>query len=269
MRKWFSWHAQNLNEKVGRNGSMLRNGRAWFRWGDKYRFHTEWIFLKFNFALSLQFEDDEEDILLHFALPLFSIYLGFGSPLLQKISRRFHDKEISLSIHDWAIWLKIFGDKWNWSKRDPWWQRGINFNIIDFIFGRTKYEKRTIKNYDNLVVPMPEGSYPIKSLEIHEDTWKRSRWPFPWHRCIRVSIDMDKGIPFPGKGENSWDCGEDASHGLTCLCESGTPEEAIGKMVESVLNNRRRYGGSIMWQPSNDQPPPSPTPGEELAARPS
>lgn len=45
---------------------------------------------------------------------------------------------------------------------------------------------------------------------------------------------------FMGKGENSWDCGEDGLYG--CGSEGSSLEDAITKTVSIVLRNRRKYG---------------------------
>ena len=95
------------------------------------------------------------------------------------------------------------------------------------------------------VVPMPERAYPA-SVKLFESTWKRPRWFAS--RMVRAEVKIEKGIPFPGKGENSYDCGDDALFGLTCKAD--TVEQAIAETVESALRNRRRYGGSVDWQPA-------------------
>lgn len=82
-------------------------------------------------------------------------------------------------------------------------------------------------------------------MELFESTWKRARW-FT-HKNVRASVDIPAGIPHPGKGENSWDCGEDRTYGLTTKAD--TVEKAIAAVVESSLRDRRRYGGDN-WTPS-------------------
>jgi hypothetical protein len=68
-----------------------------------------------------------------------------------------------------------------------------------------------------------------------------------------VDLDMKRDpVPFPGKGENSWDCGEDASYGFGCAAE--TLEEGIGKFVASKLRDRGRNGGRG-WTPTEDHRP--------------
>ncbi|HXI16285.1 MAG TPA: hypothetical protein VNM48_07925, partial [Chloroflexota bacterium] len=83
---------------------------------------------------------------------------------------------------------------------------------------------------------------------IFESTWGRRRWPH-WpltRRMVRADVQVPEGVPHPGKGENAWDCGEDATYALTCAEQ--TPEAAVGRLVESVLRDRRRYGGD-QWRP--------------------
>lgn len=58
-------------------------------------------------------------------------------------------------------------------------------------------------------------------------------------------------VPFPGKGENSWDCGEDAIMGAGA--DEPTPEAAVASVVKSALRNRRRYGGEG-WKPEKPAP---------------
>ena len=81
------------------------------------------------------------------------------------------------------------------------------------------------------------------ALKLEECEWKRPRWPWPVRRRT-ASIDVPKGIPHQGKGENSYDCGEDATFGLGC--EAWTVDEAISKMVASVLKSRAKYDGNAL-----------------------
>lgn len=69
-------------------------------------------------------------------------------------------------------------------------------------------------------------------------TWKRR-----FSTMVRdaYEIDMQEGIPFPGKGENSWDCGDDAYFGFS----GETIEKAVAHIVAETL--KRRYDG---WRPA-------------------
>lgn len=122
-----------------------------------------------------------------------------------------------------------------WHSKDPKWKR-FTLDFKRLLMGRMKCETVEGETTDAFV-PMPEGSYPAK-ITKETRTWRRTRVPF-W-RKVRVdySISIDGGIPFMGKGENSWDCGDDGLWGTG----GDSPEAAIANAVKSVLKNRKRYG---------------------------
>ena len=65
-------------------------------------------------------------------------------------------------------------------------------------------------------------------------TWKRR---FSTKVSDGYEIDMREGVPFPGKGENSWDMGDDAYYGFG----GETIEKAVSHIVAEV--QKRRYDG--------------------------
>jgi hypothetical protein len=149
-----------------------------------------------------------------------------------------------VDLHDGAIWWVIFVDRMGGQRGIPRWRHG-NFNPTDWALGRRQYSKEIVEGPVEVVVPMPEGTYPaVVTIEL--GTWKRPRWPWPAHRHS-YSIDILKAdgepngyIPIPGKGENSWDCGGDGT-----FSQSGpgrTVEAAIAGIIESTLKTRRRRG---------------------------
>jgi len=139
----------------------------------------------------------------------------------------------------WSLWDRQFESR----KEDPWWVRTHSFNPADFLLGRMKHEHEILSEYREVLVPMPEGCYKTKMREERR-TWTRPRfpwWPFT-HQQQYIEIEIEGGIPFEGKGENSWDCGEDGLWG--CSSSTWSYEKAIAHVVESVLESRKRYGGS-------------------------
>ena len=119
-----------------------------------------------------------------------------------------------------------------------WLQNGWRVAPMDVLFGRPVYSETLLESGETLI-PMPEGCY-VATYKLFISTWRRVRWPFPAH-LKRISIDVPKGIPHEGKGENSYDCGEDATYGTTC--SAAHLEDGIGQLVGSVLRDRKRYGG--------------------------
>lgn len=268
------FHWQNLNDKPGGlQGSGVRHGRAWWHFGERGVLGLEWGFFKPSFGVSFGAEaSDGVGLKASLCVSLFTLYVhAHGGPFAWAAKKilpwhdvehdgktyRIHaDREVSFRVFDWALQWTIWKD-WRdgWSSRDPRWRDG-SFDVVDFVFGRTSYEERVLLE-EPVVVPMPERGY-RGTVKIQERTWRRPRWPLVWHRRVGADVDMGKDpIPFPGKGENSWDCGEDALYGSSN--HATTASEAIAKVVESVLRSRHRHGGRD-WMPMVVEYPRGTTP---------
>jgi hypothetical protein len=246
------FHWQNLNDKpAGRTGSPLRHGRAWLRiLGGSINW--EWLLgridLGFRFAAR---QDEGLGFGFRFSVPLLTLYFSIDSfrpvaALARWLLRNAgcEDREISWSVHDWAIWWSVWRDSSSWSSTVPYWRSG-SFHIDDFVLGKAKYSSRVLSE-QAVKIAMPEGSYDA-TVKIEERSWKRPRWFV--RRIVGADVKIPAGIPFPGKGENSWDCGQDAVYGQSN--QASTVEGAVAAVVESVLRSRRRYGGSVDWAPQS------------------
>ena len=216
-------HYQNLTD--GRL-PIWRHGRAW--WG---QWHAEWCVLylpRFRFGIEKGGYDDNR-ITACFACGLFSIYLS------RSFARCFAHRELDISIHDGSVWVHPWiADDHSWDTSRPWYRRLIILRVSELVRGKDRYEC-TAGDPLEMLIPMPEGCYRATFTPTVQ-TW-RNRF-----RTIRregYSIDIPGGIPFEGKGENGWDCGEDGLFGTGC---EGSIEKGIGQVVSSVLESRRRYG---------------------------
>lgn len=155
---------------------------------------------------------------------------------------KYDGREVRVAIHDGAIWWNVWTSTSGWTSKRPRWRDG-NFNPTDFLLGDEDYNKREIETVDR-VVEMPEGPYPV-TVTMFESTWKRPRWPRA-RRMVRAEVKAERGIPHPGKGENAWDCDEDATYSSTS--PASNPDEAVESLRAYVLDRRRRYGGEG-WLP--------------------
>lgn len=141
---------------------------------------------------------------------------------------------------DWNHWQRWFGDpdgedvKYGGNDRVFCMWRS---NLLDAVFGRTVFARQLGKK-TKVVIDMPEGGYEA-TAQFEWCIWCRPRWPF---RKMRLETDMDcpKGLPFSGKGENSWDCGDDGLHGWSV--EGHDIQKAIRSGIDSCLKSRSRYG---------------------------
>jgi hypothetical protein len=161
------------------------------------------------------------------------------------------DHEIGVGIHDGCVWWKLLCASNEWHSKMPFWDSRSHWRqpvwpVVDWLLGKARYSSRELSTH---MAPyaLPEGEYPVK-ITLTECTWKRARWPKP--RVVRRAeikvLDQQRPIPVPGKGENGWDCGDDALYSLTTT--AATVDEALVKLHASVMRDRERYGGST-WLP--------------------
>jgi hypothetical protein len=261
MRQWIRrrFHWQNLNDKKdGLIGSGWKHGRAWFhrKWNEErggYGKRSRQICFSWNFeprwwigvAMNLFDGDNERDIGFNLNLGIAHFYLTLENFLSREKANR----------HNWAhkTGISYFEDHlsvdFHYAGSDCWdcegW-KGKHWScfVRDKLLGSAKYESCEIETVQ-VEVPMPEGVYSA-NVKLTEDSWKRPLWPIP-SKIRRAHIECERGIPYPGKGENSWDCDDDATYGLTC--PASTVEEAITALQQTVMRSRERYGGKN-WVPA-------------------
>jgi hypothetical protein len=250
---WAWFHSQNLSEDLPpgrRRGGKLRHGRCWLHWhldAKKLRqlvFNAEWLLLSGRFCcrLDLGGGDSDDDIQLSLGCGLFTVYLSVEG--LYCLGINVPGADIGVDVHNGCVWLNLWSRRNEWRSRDPWWRKTLCLHVVDWLLGEPRYQEELIIEQPCLI-PMPEGSYQ-GTAKLYKSTWTRARWSSTiLQRC---TIDITNGgIPVPGKGENSWDCGDDAIHGLTCTATS--IEDGVNKLVADAKETRERYGGS-RWTPS-------------------
>lgn len=273
------WHNQNLNDRRdGTTGPMWQHGRAWLHmhpeYGDdnkgkpytKRRWYSGNVCFCWTIpchhpgaSVDIGGQGCEDHVSLHFGLPfLFDVYLtfeGMGTQLLadRLIPKDDEGRETGIRFFDGGVWWDIWHTDMSWSNTTPRWRHG-NWHPLDTLFGRTNYTSRDLRT-ERVEIPMPEGVYPA-TVRFFASTWQRPRWPWAplTRRLVRAEITPDRPIAEPGKGENSYDQDDDAMYSLTT--NASRTEEAIAAVVESVLRTRRRYGGSVEWQPAEHEATP-------------
>lgn len=258
---WF--HSQNLNEnKHGEPKGLPYHGRCWLHFGKK-SFNFSWNFWTHFCGIELAFDPSEDGWKFHWAFPPVSFWWStnifskwmcklLASEKVDKWNQKYDGypgssrytefKIIDIRIFSWAFWWEFLKFDWGSSSKDPKWMR-FTFHFDDFFLGRMKHECVKIGEPKQVMVPMPEGEY-LTLMQLERSTWKRPR--LPWNSKVMTGYDITipKGIPHQGKGENSWDCGEDALMG--CYSEGDSLKEAIAKVQMTVLKDRKRYDGNMM-----------------------
>jgi hypothetical protein len=142
------------------------------------------------------------------------------------------------------------GEELVWSRAALWPGIHLTFHPrpLDWVLGRKQQCVTTKGEPQPVTIPMPEGNYP-GTMVREERTWKRKRSPWIAQRRTDYWVEIPDGIPTPGKGENSYDCCDDAIFGTG----GSSPAVAIANVTKAALRQREKYG-SKNWEPEGGWP---------------
>ena len=253
-------HHQNLDKRPGdrfqATGHLWKHGRAWAQIGEDYgKGKQPWLKLYGSWNLWSNFCglevscNDEDGLVFHVALPPVSFWLGIHLKWLRDWYFKHHAHTAGFRIFAWTIWLDLWSNEHEWRGDVPWWseyRRRWNWAPFDTLLGKWVLDERQLRT-EKIVVPMPEANYEGTAV-LKVRTRKRQRWPW-WpatQQWTAVDIDMTDPVPIPGKGTASYNCGEDATYGVSGPSES--IDAAVGDLVKRTLERRRQYGGKD-WKP--------------------
>jgi hypothetical protein len=259
MRHWF-W---NLNER----GRYMFHFRGTLHGERKSLLRYEaWS----GPALKLEYthgNSDENEANLSLGLIFFSLSLSWRIPESWCFKRKYiatwdNDREFTLIdgrcygfyTYEWAL-------SWKWNQRineslsgGPWWKQ-FYFRIDDFFLGRTEYMTHDLMDAENVAFKLGGKEFIMDSVRWYDATWFRRRIPLSLYgkKMVRAEMKINKPPMRSGKGENSWDCGDDGTFGLTTTWEHERPtwlnkkqmtKLAVQDYVTEVLKDAKRYGSS-------------------------
>jgi len=234
-KKGFPWHGRGSLYEQSSTGQRKSLGLEWSLFNKK---------IALGVSNSFDFLDNE--IKFGFRIPGFSLWLRAENFMPKSWLRKWEEasRETSISLFyeedskEWFFSWELWSDDLGWSQQKRSWWRKQFIGLNSLFWGEEKVKMTTYKSCE-FPIPLPEGNYPAK-IELKERLGKRKRWPFS-QKHFSADVKFLKPIPIPGKGENSWDCGDDAYYGMGFPCKS--VEEAVGHVVTSVYRTRLRYGG--------------------------
>lgn len=233
-----------------------KDHRMWIYWGDKGSNIGLELGKIPSWDLGFHLNFGTENITLGLYLFLFDFYITLDSQRihrwLNKHPNHFFKKTWEEGSPEGSYWeeraigLKFYfrqfiftGEWWTNMNNEPR-NRYFYWVIPDKIFGRNKYTEKVLKEGD-IEIDMPEGVYKA-TYKRFMSFWKKPRLPFI-QKMERITIEIPVGIPHEGKGENSWDCGMDATFASTFPVERGESIYAIAKrFAMSCLKTRQKYG---------------------------
>lgn len=146
------------------------------------------------------------------------------------------------------------GASLDWTEGDLWahWAAGAGedarhcADLGSLVFGPLKQE-RAVRSCTLETPMLQEGAYPCVVSLLDVTTWRERAPALTRHTFPAAEVRFLKEVPIPGKGENSWDQGEDAIS-ETYLPRVATVAEALAEAMGGVMKRRERHGGRY-WSP--------------------
>lgn len=232
-----------------------KHGRFVLRVGDhdSSSARLEYDFPAKRFGLGVKFDTDEDAMQLTACVPPLSLYATFDGEVPRLLAMLvedafpadvrplFTDRDFSVSVFDHALWWNFGVTRMGSPNTRPRWKDGSWRPL-----GHDKVQSERLLERRPVLVRMPEKSY-SGTAELLACTHGFDKLPrFLDRKFTRVSIQMDEGIPVPGKGENSWDQDQDATFGVTMPARS--IEAAVLELAKDVRETRERRAGP-RWKP--------------------
>jgi hypothetical protein len=225
--------------------------RWWLHWGRTCWSYEGYLFKNARHnSIGFDLGGDENDIMVHLGIKgFFNFYFGVEKLLPRKLMNKLlYPRHYGISLFEEYISIEFHRDDFGYSDGWKGYHKMIDWKTI--LFGKLKYECREAGRYLNHV-EMPEGNYPCEIIH-YEATWTRPRLLRPIE-ANRFEVIPDIPIPEPGKGENSWDIGDDALHSITVTADS--IKEALKITADSVIQTRIKRAGEN-WVPDKGFPVP-------------
>jgi len=254
-------HTINRNEdKQGHPKFPPYHGQAFLHMGRKRECSLEWNLWSSSCGVYLHFDPSEHGWGIRLAFPPFAFYFhhNFFTKWMNKLlaservdkwnqsyggykgsSKYTMFSFFDVSFFNWGLHWDIWKFDWGWSHKMPKWMDG-HIDFADLVLGRMKYTEKVLEERD-MVIQMPEGEYKAKG-KLVSAIRKRPRWF--GKPDLSITVDIPKGIPHQGKGENSWDCGTDGLFGYGYGGDNW--REAADRGTQIVLESRKKYDGSRM-----------------------
>lgn len=180
-----------------------------------------------------------------------------------------HGREIGFRLDDDRVRARLWkgdmgtafgpgGDHSDWPWRTHGWE--WSWPWFDRLFGASHYEQEPGTWHDATLV-MDDRPYPLR-IRLYRCRWRRrwdlvspfrGRWVYRAEVGIRRAMFDDPDFPcdhaesapmYAGKGENSWDCGDDCTWSMTVAVRETpyTVADLVEQYRESVEKSRAKYG---------------------------
>lgn len=196
----------------------------------------------------------------------FTIYLTFFLPNSWYWRRKYtnptsgrtatfiDDREYGFAIYNWSFVWSWHLKPMEYSYKDPWWMH-FTIHFDELLLGRRETLEQRLVEVSDIYFMLGEKEFKIDKASFTKRSGFRRHIPFSlYHKqWYAVDISVERPPQYSGKGENSWDCGDDGIYGIFQEWKGTTPsfgvtntlaQEVADYYVSGVLKNAKRYGGS-------------------------
>lgn len=266
---WTSPEGKGPLWRKGRAHLVAREAGRKSHGGQSYhdiQLNAEWSIIpkyKFGFGFEVKVGNpgSENDLHLHlFFGPLANLFLSGGGFMPRRLLVPGYDSRvtgfrIAKDHGKLEVWMPRNGGH---RRGTPWWRYSY-VNWERFFCGQVKSSQEIIDD-GTTIIPMPEANYSAgyetrKYTNVWPTRFGRFRSPAVHYMTV---VEPTTPVPIPGKGENSWDCDDDALHSVSVA--GCSVEAAVAKVVETALSTRKKYGGQQMSVAAGTRPRRIPTP---------
>lgn len=241
--------------------------KFWYFDKHKKSIHIELAGWNSHPSLYMRVDGGERDLVFHFGFGI-GIWLVFENFLPKNWYPTYHSKytnsnlpeerQLYIAFHNGSFWWDFWvSEEWSSYTKNKTWRKGC-WHIVDRIKGKHTMIKNEIERRQ-FALPFLEGNYNIEVIKkARTDKWPR------WFTRKMISFEVkvgyyesgnfiEQGIPVEGKGENSWDCDEDATYSMYFAGQPYNKNviscyDAALYFWHSMMKSRERHG-SPKWLP--------------------
>ena len=184
------FHWQNLKKCDHCKRGWPSEGRCCWHFGNRNSIEFSWNLWTHFFGIGLDWDD--EDVTLMLACPPVAFWLSISSwwPFVKRLLPHgvlnavtypdtivVDERDISVRIFDWMLWIHPYCHKNDWASKDPWWVKGVSFNLNPFRWHHNRTEVQCMGTTYKGV--------PFDYWESAVNSWDRDKKE-PDHRTIGV-----------------------------------------------------------------------------------
>lgn len=245
-----------MPKRIHMSTRSIRKAHSWrgFLWLGNFEFHVEisWRW-RHGLIATCGYGGQEDFAECMLAIPRLFLHFAFATPFkwhhIRPFDGKYGERERKVGLYQMGgtLYLLLGHDA-----RGTYYGTHGRFGALGRVWRELRRNQRVALFRGAWILGQPKHSLEVPKMGIpvvvkvgqwdsdeYSGTARHVRRTRKRRFSTRVTdgyeIDMQQGIPFPGKGENSWDCGDDAYFGFG----GDTIDGAIAHIAARARHGRR------------------------------